>query len=269
MISARSAGLVFLGAIVFATQAFAQQWIDAKTGKPVASGPVLATKSGYSDGSGPRPGIEAGSYEGILPSSPDSAYDPVSGRNFYFDRTKCPPPKEKMTTQPPKTTEQVGSVQPLKLNSFEQRILDVHNAERVFVGVPPLRWDPQLEANATEYAQQLARTGQLVHAPREGRGIERENLLSTPIGWSTDLMMGVWIGEKRYFHPGIFPNVCTGDWSQCAHYSQMIWPTTTDLGCGMAPGGGFEWLVCRYSPGGNKDGQPVGTTTVMRPERGR
>jgi hypothetical protein len=39
----------------------------------------------------------------------------------------------------------------------------------------------------------------------------------------------------------------------------MIWPTTTDIGCGMDTGGGFNWLVCRYSPGGNKDGKPVGT----------
>jgi hypothetical protein len=43
----------------------------------------------------------------------------------------------------------------------------------------------------------------------------------------------------------------------------MIWPTTTDLGCGDAQGGGFDWLVCRYSPGGNKDGQPVGQPPVV------
>jgi hypothetical protein len=42
-----------------------------------------------------------------------------------------------------------------------------------------------------------------------------------------------------------------------AHYTQMIWPQTTEIGCGYAPGGGFNWLVCRYNPGGNKDGKPV------------
>jgi hypothetical protein len=71
-------------------------------------------------------------------------------------------------------------------------------------------------------------------------------------------MMQSWTGEKRYFHAGYFPNVCDGDWTQCAHYSQVIWPTTTDLGCGWSKGSGFEWVVCRYSPGGNKDGMPVG-----------
>ncbi|MEO7654234.1 MAG: CAP domain-containing protein, partial [Sphingomicrobium sp.] len=45
----------------------------------------------------------------------------------------------------------------------------------------------------------------------------------------------------------------TGDWSQCGHYTQMVWPTTTDIGCGYARGR-FDALVCRYSPPGNKDG---------------
>ena len=159
-------------------------------------------------------------------------------------------------------------VPPVKLNKFEQRILDIHNDERAAVGAPQLRWNPRIEAGATAWAQQLARTGQLIHAPREGRGNERENLLSTPIGWSLDQMMQLWTSERRNFHPGFFPDICAGDWSQCAHYSQMIWPTTTDLGCGMATGGGFNWLVCRYSPGGNKDGKPVGIRAQI-PERGR
>jgi hypothetical protein len=153
-------------------------------------------------------------------------------------------------------------------DSFATRVLTIHNVERAEVGSPPLEWNQQLATDAAVYATQLARTGELVHAPREGRGTERENLLRTPIGYTPDQMMNIWVSEKRYFHPGIFPNVCTGDWSQCAHYTQMIWPTTIELGCGMAPGGGFNWLVCRYSPGGNKDGEPVGQATY-RLERGR
>ena len=234
------------------------QWKDAKTGKVVPSGPILATKTGYADGSGVRPGIEGGKREGISPdpSERDRAYDPVSGRNFA--RILCPPQKPR-TTEQPSTGSQVGSVPPVKLDKFEQRILDVHNAERVAIGVPALRWNPALEATATAYAAELARTGQLVHAPREGRGIERENLSQGMLGWNTDEMLRNWLNEKRYFIPGIYPNVTTaGDWSSVSHYSQMIWPTTIDLGCGMASGSGFQWLVCRYSPGGNKDGKPVG-----------
>ena len=157
---------------------------------------------------------------------------------------------------------------PQPAGAFASRILAIHNAERAAVGAQPLCWNPQLASDAIVYATEMARTRQFQHSSREGRGIVRENLLSAPIGYSTDRMMGLWVAEKRSFRPGIFPNVCNGDWSRCAHYTQMIWPTTTDIGCAMAPGGGYNWLVCRYSPGGNKDGRPVGNPNY-RPERGR
>ena len=66
------------------------------------------------------------------------------------------------------------------------------------------------------------------------------------IGWSADRMMQSWTMEKRDFAPGYFPNVARdGDWMNVAHYTQMIWPTTTYIGCGYAEGGGYGWLVCR------------------------
>jgi hypothetical protein len=158
------------------------------------------------------------------------------------------------------------SALPYQLSPFDARLLAIQNQERAAYHLQPLRWNPKLANDATAWAQQLAVTHQLVHAPREGRGIERENLQQGRIGWGPDRMLQNWLDEKRYFHPGIFPNVCAGDWSQCAHYTQVIWPTTTDVGCGMVNGGGFSWLVCRYSPGGNKDGKPVGLPYM--PERG-
>ena len=141
---------------------------------------------------------------------------------------------------------------------FTRDVLAAHNAARAAVGVQPLRWDPALAVAATRYAAWMARTGQLVHAPREGRGIARENLLRAPIGYSPAQMMGEWLEERRLFVPGVFPNVSrTGRWFDVSHYTQMIWPTTTAIGCGFVAGRGSKWLVCRYSPGGNKDGKRV------------
>lgn len=148
---------------------------------------------------------------------------------------------------------------------FRQPILETHNRERAAVGAPLLRWNMQLERDATAHAQQMARTGRFVHAPREGRGIARENLSRGPLGWGPDQLMRNWLSEKRYFHGGIYPNVCAAGWSRCAHYTQMIWPGTTDIGCGMASGGGFTWLVCRYSPGGNKDGKSMAAAVPRAP----
>jgi uncharacterized protein YkwD len=180
----------------------------------------------------------------------------------------CPPKALPKITEK-NTSDQHSSVTPVQpLTPFNQRILDIHNAERAAVGVPPLRWDMQLALEATAYAQQLARTGQLVHAPREGRGIERENLQQGFIGWSPDLIMQGWTTEKSDFVAGYYPNVARdANWVNVSHYTQMIWPVTTAIGCGMAEGHGYLWLDCRYSPGGNKDGKPVGLPYLM-PERG-
>ncbi len=167
-----------------------------------------------------------------------------------------PPPFYRPAPPPQQRPAQQASV-PLDRASAE--ILAIHNAERAAVRVRPLRWDPALQASAAAYAQQLARTGRLVHSPRTGRAIERENLSQGMIGWTPRQMLNNWTREKRDFVTGIYPNVTrTGRWQDVSHYTQMVWPATTSIGCGMATGSGYQWLVCRYSPGGNKDGNPVG-----------
>ena len=71
-------------------------------------------------------------------------------------------------------------------------------------------------------------------------------------------MIANWSAEKRYFRPGIFPNVSTtGNWLDISHYSTMIWPTTTRLGCATYSSGAWDYLICRYSPPGNIDGRPL------------
>lgn len=138
-------------------------------------------------------------------------------------------------------------------------IFDGHNRERRIFGSPPLKWNPGLSADALAYARVLARTGKLVHAPREGRGAARENLSRAPAGSSAQQMIANWIRERVRFKPGTYPDVSTtGNWSDVAHYTQLVWPKTTEIGCGMAVGMGASWLVCRYLPGGNRDGFYIG-----------
>jgi hypothetical protein len=147
----------------------------------------------------------------------------------------------------------------MNLSPFAHDILVAHNSERAQFGAPPLSWDPALEQSAKVYAEQLARTGKLVHAPREGRRIVRENLSQGRRGSTTKQLLANWTKEKSLFVPGLFPNVSTtGNWYDVGHITQMIWVATTLIGCAKAMGLASVWLVCRYSPGGNKDGKPVG-----------
>src|ERR1043165_1041888 len=123
-----------------------------------------------------------------------------------------------------------------------QRLLDVQNRERAAVGAPPLQWDAELAAHAASYGPTLASMRRLVHSPRESRPGERENLA---MAWQGTLapeqLIELWAREKRMIEPGSpgigcpqeygcirFPaSSRTGRWEDIAHYTQMVWPTTT------------------------------------------
>lgn len=159
---------------------------------------------------------------------------------------------------PPRTAPaqpQARAVTAVQLNPRDAEFLNIHNQERRIFGSPPLKWDPALAQSAQNYANVMAQTGQLVHSPREGRGPARENLGRGLLGWSPAQLMGNWLKERAKFKPGVFPDVSTtGNWEDVSHYSQLVWPTTKNVGCGFADGRGFRWTVCHYTPGGNKDG---------------
>jgi hypothetical protein len=143
---------------------------------------------------------------------------------------------------------------------FPVRILAAHNAERVRAGVAPLVWDNALGSAAAAYAQQMAMTGRFEHSNRQARPGTGENLwMGTHGAFPIEAMVGGWASEKRWFVPGIFPNNSrTGNWADVGHYTQMIWPTTTHVGCALASTPRVDYLVCRYAYKGNIDGHRVG-----------
>ena len=135
--------------------------------------------------------------------------------------------------------------------------LRLHNQARREFGVAPLAWNDGLAAGAMQHAQYMAATGIYGHDRTPGRRkVAGENLWRGQRGvFSYDVMVQVMVDEARLFRPGAFPdNSITGDWSAVAHYTQIVWPTTTEVGCAMASSRTTDYFVCRYAPTGNKDG---------------
>merc|ERR1719327_622481 len=54
------------------------------------------------------------------------------------------------------------------------------------------------------------------------------------------------IKDYDFSNPGFKPNV--------GHFTQVVWKSTTKLGCGTASDGPNVYVTCRYDPGGNMMG---------------
>jgi hypothetical protein len=143
--------------------------------------------------------------------------------------------------------------------TFEARVLAMHNVERARMGVGPLRWDPALAVSAQRWADALAATGRFQHAPENRFAPEGENLWAGTKGYfAPEAMVDAWIREKKYFRPGVFPNnSVTGEVEDVGHYTQLIWRATGEVGCAKATGAREDILVCRYAEAGNYIGEKV------------
>ena len=146
---------------------------------------------------------------------------------------------------------------PMTADGFDQRILAVHNQEREQLGLQPLNWSDGLAQEAQRWADHLASTGRFEHAPEDIAAPEGENLWAGTKGrFAPEAMVGAWTREKRFFRSGTFPdNSVTGRWQDVGHYTQVVWRTTTEIGCAQAESPQEDILVCRYNNAGNYIGE--------------
>lgn len=139
------------------------------------------------------------------------------------------------------------------------RLLAAHNRERAAYGLPPLNWSEKLARSSAGWAKHLQALGDLEHSHSDPNDPdpEGENLWAGTRGYySPEAMVGLWISEKRNFKPGVFPNnTKTGRLEDVGHYTQLMWRSSTDVGCAVAANAKEEFLVCRYSEGGNVIGE--------------
>ncbi len=138
-------------------------------------------------------------------------------------------------------------------------IVRAHNTWRKKVGALSLRWAPDLAAQSQNRARQLASQGCIIEhemlAGEVGENLYRAARLRA-VGRDDALMsvtpadvVDAWGAESADYAPAT--GACASD-RQCGHYTQIVWPTTEEVGCGMAvcPSLSQIW-VCRYRPKGN------------------
>ncbi len=121
-----------------------------------------------------------------------------------------------------------------------------HDRLRARHCAPPLAWSPALAQVAQRWAETLAsRECAFEHNP----GVEYgENLaFFAPVGsMSPEAVAQGWYDEIRAYRfdrPGFS--------MQTGHFTQLVWASTTEIGCGAVTCGGGEIWVCNYAPPGN------------------
>jgi Cysteine-rich secretory protein family len=181
--------------------------------------------------------------------------------------TETPPPVQ----APPATTETppppaaqapppAGASQGSNNTNFVNTILEIINRERAAVGVPPLVWNNSLAAGAQAWADYEASLDRSFHSPGNFRDYAETIANSgphNPIDVNATLipMLNFWINEKANYVPGTPVEQDGGAPNYYWHYTQLVWRTTTEIGCGMATNSVNDFLVCRFLPMGNYIGQ--------------
>lgn len=144
-------------------------------------------------------------------------------------------------------------------------MLAAHNRWRQTVGAPPLTYSTELAAASQEWANHLRQTNQCQMQHSKPAGKYGENLF-----WASALQ---WSDGKREVQQ-VSPNTVVDDWGSeradydyknnrcaagkmCGHYTQVIWKTTTTVGCAVAvcEDSREQIWVCRYQPPGNWVGE--------------
>lgn len=146
-----------------------------------------------------------------------------------------------------------------------------HNKWRQTTDSPALHWSTSLATTAQTYAEKLKTTQRCnqVHSHAPGLG---ENLF-----WASAMTRTATksdgVKNITYSTQTVTPAQVTDAWGnevsdytystgacasgkKCGHYTQVVWKTTTELGCGMAVcADNTQVWVCNYTPAGNIIGQ--------------
>lgn len=172
----------------------------------------------------------SGNQSGVRPSQPPADRDSGSGEFIK------PGDQGQFSGSNQSTASSAGNA--------AQQALAKHNELRAQHCVPELQWDAQIAATAQAWADQCV----WQHSGNQSYG---ENLAMATSGYqSVGQMVQNWYDEISSYDFG------AGQYSdQTGHFTQVVWRSSTKLGCGVASCNGNDLLVCNYAGPGNTHGQ--------------
>ena len=134
--------------------------------------------------------------------------------------------------------------QPAAAGSLQSQVLARHNQLRAQHCVPALGWSDRLAGIAQDWANRCV----FEHRP----GDLGENLaMGTSGAFPPASHVQRWYDEISSYD---YASGRSRDGQPIGHFTQIVWRTTTLVGCAVATCNGQDLLVCNYSPAGNLTG---------------
>ncbi|MFP2927446.1 CAP family protein [Pyxidicoccus sp. 3LG] len=145
---------------------------------------------------------------------------------------------------------------------YQKSALALHNSYRAKHGSPAMTMDNNLNAIAEKCAVYYAQKQTIDHSCpyKNGAG---ENLVGGKGTWSQQDFASM--GPKMWYDEVAAYNFAQPGFSMATgHFTQVVWKSSTKLGCGATTINGYTVMACLYSPPGNVQGQfPA---NVLRPK---
>lgn len=127
-----------------------------------------------------------------------------------------------------------------------REFLNAHNKIRASKGQPPLKWDARLARFARHWGTTRMVDCEMLHS----NGPYGENIFwGGRDHWTPTAVVQSWADEEEDYDPQA--NTCS-DGKMCGHYTQIVWKSTTRVGCARQKcTGGGVFVICNYYPPGN------------------
>uniref|UniRef100_A0A383V757 SCP domain-containing protein n=1 Tax=Tetradesmus obliquus TaxID=3088 RepID=A0A383V757_TETOB len=121
-------------------------------------------------------------------------------------------------------------------------VLALHNQLRAKHSAPPLTWSTALQQSAMAWAKSCS------HEHSTNRHGDFNELIAWGNRPFTQAVTDEWYSEISKYN---FKNPPTSYDDATPHFTQMVWKSTTELGCGYATCSDGPFYVCHYAPTGN------------------
>ncbi|XP_066928457.1 Golgi-associated plant pathogenesis-related protein 1-like [Clytia hemisphaerica] len=142
---------------------------------------------------------------------------------------------------------------------------DINTLRNLHVNTPNLAWSDTLATAAQSWAEHLAAQGELAHASNSERNGDGENLYqskSIRSALCADALLAWYKEEANYNYITGSPTI---EGKIIGHFTQVVWKGTKTFGVGIATKNVMSdgdvlketYIVARFSPAGNYDGQYV------------